>query len=200
MRCEEFRKELEAHFGNEILGPNEKEHLAGCPECSDFYHQLLAMEEKMKEAEEPAMTADEFARMQMSLDEKISRYQSRASRFFRFSFRYGASFAAAVLLILLAYFGHFRGHNDVEEIYNAGGVTSELSIDSAISEIFAVVNSGESQSDSTAIQAIDDPYVKMLVGNYAESYGIGADESILGGISDEEMKYLKSKLKAGDIL
>jgi hypothetical protein len=199
MRCEEFRKELEIQFGTVKLGAAKKEHLAGCPECAEFYQQLQILEEKILVAEKPVMTADEFARMQLGLDEEISRYQSRGNRFFRFSFRYGATFAAAALLILLAYFGRLPGHN-INEIYNTGNTSSGISIDSAINEIFAVINDSDSQSDTVSVQAIDDPYVKMVIGNYAESYGIGADEALLGGLSDEEMNYLKSKLKAGDIL
>ncbi|SYZ74293.1 hypothetical protein TRIP_C60563 [Candidatus Zixiibacteriota bacterium] len=197
MRCEEFRKEAARQFGGAELGLSARDHLAGCPRCSAYYEELLALERAAQSTEKPLMTASEFAAMQMKLDNEIVSYRSRANRFFRFAVRYGVVAGAAALLLLLVYFGRLPGNYGIS---NPDKASTRLSVDSAISEIFASMNTGEETLDTTEIQPVDDPYVNMVIGNYTESYGIGADEALLGGLSDEEMNYLKNKLKAGDIL
>ncbi len=104
MNCEQLKKELSHKLGMFSLTPAEKEHLSGCAGCMRYYEELSLLDEGLKFEPNP-LTREEFAHLQESLDNRISRFQNRAFLFYRIAVRYGASLAAVLLLVFVSILG-----------------------------------------------------------------------------------------------
>ena len=105
MNCEQLKKKMSHKLGLLSVTPAEKEHLDSCAECMQYCKELSSLEEGLRFQPNP-LTREEFAHLQESLDNKISRFQNRAFLFYRVAVRYGASLAAVLLLVFVSILGH----------------------------------------------------------------------------------------------
>jgi predicted anti-sigma-YlaC factor YlaD len=201
MNCEQLKKELSHKLGMLSLTPAEKEHLGSCAGCMQFYKEMSSLEEGLKFEPSP-LTREEFAHLQESLDNKISRFQNRAFLFYRVAVRYGASLAAVLLLVFVSMLGHngqkLRPLSEGDSVAALiSGTSAGIIADSAGVSSLAIENT---EATDTNDETLDDQYLDVIIGNYVDAYGFNAGEMLLGELNIDELQILKSKMKAKDIL
>jgi len=184
MNCEQFKNNFLLKVGELSPDSEEKAHLESCPDCAGYYDNLAALEGKLASQKINLLTADEYAALKDKLDSDIEREGNRAINHYPTYIRYGASLAAVLILVFFSFFQHLR----VPEI-------RPLSADSLLAALQATDSAQESDSEE-----IDKPYLDVVINNYVQDYGFNSSEMLIGDLSEKELEYLKSKMKAGDIL
>jgi predicted anti-sigma-YlaC factor YlaD len=201
MNCEQLKEKLSQELGMLSLTPVEKEHLDSCAGCMQYFKELSSLEEGLKFEPDP-LTKEEFADLQESLENKISRFQNRAFLFYRVAVRYGASLAAVILLVFVSILGHnsqrLRPLSDGDSAAALISINSD-SLTSGSTAISSLIAESAEASDTSEV-TLDDQYLDVIISNYIEAYGFNAGEMLLGELDNQELQILKSRMKARDIL
>ncbi|MCX6828785.1 MAG: hypothetical protein NT002_05820 [candidate division Zixibacteria bacterium] len=201
MNCEQLKKELSHKLGLLSVTPAEKEHLDSCAGCMQYYEELSSLEEGLRFQPNP-LTKEEFAHLQESLENKISRFQNRAFLFYRVAVRYGASLAAVLLLVFVSMLGH--NSQKLRPLSEGDSVAALISGTSAgiITDSTEASNltTESAEGTDTNDETLDDQYLDVIIGNYVEAYGFNAGEMLLGELNSDELRILKSRMKTKDIL
>ncbi len=184
MNCEQFKNNLALKVGGLSLDNEEKVHLESCANCAKYYKHLFVLEKNLSLSKIDSLTADESRAFESRLESSIEEYESRATHYYRISVRYGASLAAVLILLFVSFFHHLR--TPAEKPLNTDSLLTALQLP-------------DSTEESSA-EEIETPYLDVVIGNYVEDHGFNSSEMIIGDLSPEELKYLESKMKAGDIL
>lgn len=200
MDCGQLKKELRLQLGTTGLSENQRVHLAECPDCAEFYKELLALEKPLKEMPVPAMTIRESVLLNERLDTQIELIKSRGIR----SYRSAAGLGALAVTVLLVVFISFWNRYSIPETISKNGAAQSsyvLAADSAIDNIVGSIDSTQfAMIASSDDEPVDSSYYLMAIDSYVQRVGSGAGELILGDISDEELEYLEEKIDWSDIL
>jgi hypothetical protein len=200
MDCRRLKDELRIKLGAIGLSDSERTHLAECPDCADYYKDLLALEKPLKEMATPAMTIRESVLLNERLDAKIELYKTRGIRPYRLATGLGT---LAVTILLVVFISFWNRYSIPETISQSGAGQSGyvLATDSAINNIVGSIDSSQfAILARTDDEAVDSSYYLMAIDSYVQRVGSGAGELILGEISDEELEYLKDQIDWSDIL
>lgn len=145
------------------------------------------------------LSPSETVKFNRRLDSRIDRYQRRAvsmygqaygrgsAKIARMSFGLGAAMIALIAISVIAIWSGVGQYNR-----QINGSLSEL-------DLYYYENSLLDYSYTDA-DTLDEGYVDLLIDNYADDLEGGSTETLLGDITDEELKYLKENLGVGDIL
>nr|MBN2278364.1 zf-HC2 domain-containing protein [candidate division Zixibacteria bacterium] len=182
MNCARFKEILSLKMGELDLSDEERIHLEGCASCRAYYDDLVQMEKSLEGLAIAPLSAVEFAIVQEKLDRKITSYLGRATGLYNFMVRYGSSVAAVFMIVFVSLVSHL------------GPATVENNV---VEVNYTLLNS----EDVLAVdQAFDEQYVQAMVGDYAETYGIGASDQLFNDITAEEYEYLVTNMDIGGIL
>lgn len=171
-------------MGKLSLDREEKAHLESCPDCAGYYTNLDALEGRLVSHKIIPLTINEFEMLKGKLDSNIERGGNRGVNYYPTFIRYGASLAAILILVFFSFFQHLS----VPEIrpLNTDSLLAAFQVADSVQEI-----------DS---EEIDKPYLDVVINNYVQDYGFNSSEMLIGDLSEKELEFLKSKMKAGDIL
>jgi len=106
MKCRDIQDSLNQMFtfGGLDLSPGAQTHLETCPECREYYEDLVDLNQDLAPLTDIALTPEEAARLNTGLTAKIEKLESAASRSATrriFTVLAPLSLAAAAVLALL---------------------------------------------------------------------------------------------------
>jgi len=186
MNCRELKDSLNERLGALFLEDEEKRHLQECARCREYYESLKAMEATLQDTPAASLDPNEFASMQMKLDERINRYQMRAISFYRLSLRFGTALGAFLLVAVISFWSGL----DI-------GLKSYDETSLSMYDTYYLVYDTDIVEDE---QDMDDDYIDLLLYEYTNDFGFNAGDILLEDITSDEMEYLEKQLEIGDIL
>ena len=186
MNCRELKDCLNERLGALFFEDEESRHLQECARCRQYYESLKTMEATLQNSTVASLDPNEFASMQLKLDERINRYQMRAISFYRLSLRFGTALGAFLLVAVISFWsGLDIGLQSYDEASVAMYDTYYLVYDSDIVE---------------EEQDMNEQYIDLLLFEYTNDFGFNAGDMLLEDITSDELEYLEKELDAGDIL
>lgn len=182
MNCRHIKKSLSERLGDLDLDERERSHLESCPDCLKYYQSLERLERSLRGVEVEPLSEAELVSIRDRIDEKIDRYLSRATGFYRLAVRYGTSLAAVILLLAVSL---------VSGLYpvNKGKDVTELQLSRLLDEPQILYEA-----------ELDNGYFSLVLDDYTHDYGFSTAEEILGELSDEEFDFLMINIDIGGIL
>jgi hypothetical protein len=183
MHCRELKNNFNERLGALFLEEHEKSHLQECTDCRQYYESLQRIESASTDAAVASLTPDEFATMQLKLDDKINRYQMRAISFYHWSGRLGAALGAFLLVVIISLWSGLDTDRQVGE-------------ETSVYDTYYLVYNDDIEEEPD----INEQYIDLLLFEYTSDYGFMAGDMLLDDITSDELEYLDEQLKAGDIL
>lgn len=190
--CRPIQEKLLLAMNASALTPEEKRHLGDCRDCAGILDQLQSLDSALRKSKIHSLTPSESVGFQSALDEKISKYQERLQNGHNLALRYSALAAAMALLLFLVFANRLQlpGFSFGPEAQVASNIDS--AIESLMAEEAALLTDDD--------PVIDESYLRVVVSDYARSYGYNTGDILLGELSSEELEYIRKNFKIGDIL
>ena len=188
MNCDQAREELDLSFGSKELSVEIAEHLRQCEVCRAYREQLTQLVAGLGEDKDIDLSPADIERAMRAVEQRITPVLTAPVISLNW-LRPVVRFAAAAMIVLVAYGAYEFGKTRPDGVANESG----LSTDGGYGSVTAFV-----QSDDVA--EMDDNMVSVLIDEYSAGARIGADEALLGDITADELEYLTKNLEVGELL
>jgi hypothetical protein len=190
MSCDQYRDEMLLSLGQPVLPEELRAHMESCAACREEYAMLTKAARHL--GDDTLFQIDSTAQ-----DELLSRIEERITvaaitdiRPHRW-LRYAAAVAAVFVLGIVGLYSTMNFSNNV----TTGPTASVEAPDSVVYSLTdAAYDLGTTEDDLASGD------VGVLLGDFVSQAGGQGSDSLLGGISEDEMKYLQENLKVGDLL
>ncbi len=199
MNCARIQQELMLLFGSGDLPEEIRLHLDSCPECRDFAAELEAVQKRLGDDEDFFPNDSEVETLAISVDAAIDEIESRkvvpskvvpskivsvAASQNLFRTKYLATAAAVVLAL---------------GTYLVGQFSIDMAPPSAGYEDDSYFSTVWSETDEEQYEP-NDPAVRMLISDYAETARLSGTDELLSDITEEEYDYMMKNFDIGDLL
>ncbi len=181
MNCTEFRNILNEKLGTNELRAIDDRHIKECPDCRQYYRELLLLSDGLSELSIRPMSTLEFAAMQGRLDRRISGYLNRAVGFYRFMVRYGIVFSTFILIFFMSVWQNIPLKD--EQFVDESNQSTSLYFD-----------------DYLEAAAIDDDYIDLVIDDFSNKFNSYSGDILIGDLEDDEYQYLLENINAEGLL
>ncbi|MEW5794908.1 MAG: hypothetical protein AB1772_00980 [Candidatus Zixiibacteriota bacterium] len=188
MNCDKVREELELDFGTNQSSAEVADHLRTCESCRAYRDELINLAPRLGDDDNIALTFAEIEHAVRMVEGRIAPRRSYRPVFRRW-LQPLVRVAAAAAIALFAYgayeLGQMQGMSEDGVSLTSTGVTTDN---------LTLLLTGDLGTE------LDDDMVRVLIDEFSSSAPLGASESLLDDISEEEMKYLEEHFEIGDLL
>ncbi|MEW6052004.1 MAG: hypothetical protein AB1644_13200 [Candidatus Zixiibacteriota bacterium] len=190
MNCTQFRDEMALYVGQEQLPEEFRAHLNGCEACRKAWGELLLAASHLGNDSLFAVDKSEQDEMVARIEERIGVTRITDIRPRRW-IQYAAAVAAVLLLGLIAILSALNYSDMAPTVPSAG-------VDTSDSAVYSITDAAYDLG--TADESLDDDAVGALMYDLVSQNGQQASDTLLNGLSEDELKYLEANLKVGDLL
>ena len=190
MNCQEFRDEMALYVGQEQLPAEFVAHLNDCDSCRAAWGELLLAASYLGDDALFAPESSEQDEILAKIEERIGVTRITDIRPRRW-IQYAGAIAAVLLLGLIAILSALNYSDLVPTVPSSG-------VDTSDSAVYSITDAAYDLG--TAEESLDDDAVGALMYDLASQNGDQASDTLLNGLSEDELKYLEANLKVGDLL
>lgn len=190
MSCERHRDEMLLHLGQRDLPDDLRAHLDSCAECRREWEMLNAAAHHLGDDALFQLDSAAQAEFVQKIEQRIGVTTLTDIRP-RVWIRYAAGVAAIFVLGIVALLSTLNLSQSI-------GTSPSTSADPADSVVYSLTDAAYDLGTTDDDLAYGD--VGVLLNDFVSQSGWPESDSLLGGISEDEMKYLQENLKVGDLL
>lgn len=189
MNCRTYRDEMLLHLGQPVLPEELRAHMDSCAECRRAWDTLTGAARHLADdtlfALDPSAQADLLGRIEQRIAPTVIT-DIRPRVWIRYAAAVAALFAVGIIGLL----------STLKLTDNGSVPTAILNVPDSV--VYSVTDAAYDLGLTDEDLAAGD--VRVLLDDYVSQSGGQGSDSLLGGISEDEMKYLQENLKVGDLL
>lgn len=185
MKCDLMKDKLLESFGDKQLSNDLKDHLNGCSECQQYYHELLSLTDDIRFEKDFYLNNDDKEQLITKIDEKIDQQELRKVTNITPKWKSYVPVAAAIVMILgialvsqLSYL--FNGSDQVNITENNDSVWIDI--------------------DNSEIEFVNNDIYENVLIDYSSVENSVTNDWIVDDVTEEEYQYILDNFDIGEIL
>jgi hypothetical protein len=185
MKCDLIKDKILEYFGASELPDEIKEHLNQCPECRQFYQEMMSVSAEISQEENYYLTQKEQEQFIAKIDKKIDQHELRKVTDITPRWKSYVPVAAAIVMIL--------GIALVSQLANLFSGSDQINVVENNDSLWIDID----QSDIEFVN--NENYENVLI-DYSSVDNSVNSEWIIENVTEEEYQYILDNFDIGEIL